>query len=65
MPKKIYKIGMFGPGLETNNTRPIVRKILEDKTGVFTVTGMFPGMERGEETTLLNYSNVLYMYSLP
>ena len=58
MPKKTPKIGMFGPGLETN-TRAIVRKILEDKTGVFNVTGMFPGTVRGK-FTVHKYFSITY-----
>ena len=46
LPKKIPKVAMFGPGMETE-TRGIVRKILEDKTGLFNTTGMFPGQIRG------------------
>ena len=38
---------MFGPGLEMS-TSPIVRKIIQDKTGLFKATGMFPGKFDGE-----------------
>lgn len=45
-PKKTPKLAMFGPGLETS-TRRIVRKILEDNSGMFKTTGMFPGQFEG------------------
>ena len=38
---------MFGPGLEMS-TSPIVRKIIQDKTGLFKATGMFPGKFDGK-----------------
>lgn len=45
-PKKVPRVAMFGPGLESH-TSFIVRKILEDKSGMFQTLGMFPGKFEG------------------
>ena len=47
LPQKTPRLVMFGPGLETN-TSGIVRKIIEDATGMFTPIGMFPGLFGGQ-----------------
>lgn len=46
LPKKIPKLAMFGPGLESS-TSSIVKKILEGQTDIFKTTGMFPGQFGG------------------
>ena len=46
MPKKIPKLVMFGPGLESE-TSGIVRKMLEGESELFKTTGMFPGQFEG------------------
>ena len=64
LPKKIPRIAMFGPGMETS-TSGIVRKIIEDKTDLFQVTGMFPGQARGTVMTSnkarLPYVSIWYL----
>ncbi|CAH1773448.1 unnamed protein product [Owenia fusiformis] len=46
LPKKVPKVAMFGPGLESS-TSGLVRQILWDTSGVFTRIGMFPGQFDG------------------
>lgn len=47
LPKKVPKIAMFGPGLESS-TSGIVRKILYEENNLFDIKELFPGQFEGK-----------------